>query len=188
MSTQRFAGFVAAGILLCGIALAAAAQDPVIPRADTVVKPRALVSVQPAPRSATVEVAVVAEILKGFHVNSNTPKEDYLIPTTLTAQTPAGLKVLETAYPKGEMQKFGFSETPLDVYDGTITIKMKVQVAADAPTGATKLPMVLRYQACNDVACLPPVKMPVVADLQIADAGAKSVAQHPNVFGKSKTK
>ena len=46
----------------------------------------------------------------------------------------------------------------------------------------------LRYQACNDRACLPPVKLPVTAELQIAAAGAKAVAQHPNVFGKTKAK
>jgi len=157
-----------------------------IPRANTVVKPKALVSLLPAPRGATVEVAVVAEILKGFHMNSNKPREEYLIPTTLTAETPAGLKVLETNYPKGTVQKFEFSETPLDVYDGTITIRLKLQVAPDAPLGALSLPMILRYQACNDRACLPPVKLPVAAELQVAAAGSRAAAQHPNVFGKAK--
>lgn len=156
--------------------------------AETVVKPTALVSLQPVPRGAAVEVAVVAEIQKGYHVNSNTPRDDYLIPTTLTPEPPAGLKVVQTVYPKGQVQKFEFSETPLDVYDGTITIRLKLDVASNAPLGPLKLPMTLRYQACNDRACLRPVKLPVVAELLIAEAGAKAQAQHPNVFGKAKTK
>ena len=94
--------------------------------------------------------------------------------------------MVQTIYPKGQVQKFEFSETPLDVYDGTITIRMKLQVDGNAPLGPAKLPMILRYQACNDRACLRPVKLPIVAELQIADAGAKSQAQHPNVFGKAK--
>lgn len=156
-----------------------------IPRANTVVKPKAFVSHVPVPRGGAVEVAVVAEILKGYHINSNKPKEDYLIPTTLSAELPASLKLLETNYPKGAMQRFEFSDTALEVYDGTITIRMKLQVAPGTPTGTVKLPLALRYQACNDRACLPPVKLPLAAELQIAEAGAKSVAQHPNVFGKS---
>jgi len=186
MTRSHFIGR-ASGLLL-GVALAVAAQDAPIPRANTVVKPKALVSLQAAPRGATVEVAVVAEILKGFHMNSNKPRDEYLIPTTLTPDVPAGLKLLETNYPVGAMKKFEFSETPLDVYDGTITIRMKLQVAAEAPLGALNLPMILRYQACNDRACLPPVKLPVTAELQIAAAGTKPVAQHPNVFGKTKTR
>lgn len=168
------------------MAVATMAQD--IPPAETVVTPKALVSLQPVPRGAAVEVAVVVEILKGFHVNSNTPRDEYLIPTTLTPELPAGLKVVQTAYPKGQVQKFEFSETPLDVYDGTIIIRMKLEVSSNAPIGPLKLPMILRYQACNDRACLRPVKMPVAAELQIAEAGAKAQAQHPNVFGKAKIK
>lgn len=178
---------LAVGSMVLLVALALFGQGD-LPRANTVVKPKALVSMQPAPRGSSVEVAVVAEILKGFHVNSNKPKEDYLIPTTLTPEIPAGLKVVETTYPQGKTQKFEFSETPLDVYDGTVIIRMKLQVAGDAPIGPLPIPMTLRYQACNDRACLPPVKLPVTADLQIAAAGAKAVAQHPNVFPKTKSK
>ncbi len=173
-----------AGAFALATTIAFAQSD--IPRANTVVKPKAFVSLQPVPRGGTVEIAVVAEILKGFHTNSNKPKEDYLIPTTLTAELPASLKLLETHYPKGTEQKFEFSDTPLDVYDGTITIRMKLQVAAETPTGTVSVPLTLRYQACNDRACLPPVKLPVPADLQIAAVGAKAVPQHPNIFKKTK--
>lgn len=180
--TKKILMLSAAALLACGAARAQAD----IPRANTVVKPRALVSLQPAPRSLGVEVAVVAEILEGFHVNSNKPREEYLIPTTLAAEAPAGLRVVEISFPKGQVKKFEFSETPLDVYEGIFIIRMKLQVASDAPMGAIKIPMTLRYQACNDRACLPPVKLPVVADLEIAAAGTKPQSQHPNVFGKSK--
>lgn len=136
-----------------------------------------------------MEVAVVAEIEKGFHVNSNTPKEDYLIPTTVTPQeTPSGVRLGAVTYPQGAMKKFEFSDTPLDVYEGTFIVRFKVEVARDAPVGVTRIPLTLRYQACNDRACLPPVKLPVVAELQIAAAGKKPVAQHPNIFRKTKTR
>jgi len=178
---------LAAGVALalCAAPLAAGAQSPDLPRANTVVKPRAYVSLEPVPRGRTFEVAVVAEIQQGFHINANKVFEDYLIPTTIQAEWPKGLRMLETIYPAGTMQKFDFSDKLLNVYEGTATLRTKVQVAADAPLGPMTVPITLRYQACNDRACLPPVRLSVPAQFQIAEAGAKAKPQNPDIFRKS---
>lgn len=180
----RLAGSVALG--LGTVLLAASAQSPDLPRANTVVKPRAYVSLEPVPRGRTFEVAVVAEIQQGFHINANKVLEDYLIPTTVQADWPKGLRLVETEYPPGEMQKFEFSDKMLNVYDGTATLRMKVQVAADAPLGAMTVPITLRYQACNDRACLPPVRLSVPAQFQIAEAGAAAKPTNAEIFQKAK--
>jgi hypothetical protein len=125
---------------------------------------------------------VVAQIRSGFHINSHLPKEDYLIPTTLTAGLPMGLRALSTTYPPGVMRKFKFSPNALSVYEGAVTLRMKLQVAASAPLGALKLPLTLRYQPCNDEVCLPPVNLPLSAEIEIAPAGAKAQPQHPEIF------
>ena len=44
------------------------------------------------------------------------------------------------------------------------------------------IPLTLRYQACNDVACLPPVKLALEADVVIAAAGAKAVPVNQKIF------
>ncbi|MCI0539993.1 MAG: hypothetical protein L0Z50_32710, partial [Verrucomicrobiales bacterium] len=49
-----------------------------LPRADTVVKPAVYLSLEPVPRGRTFELAVVAQIQEGFHVNANKVLEDYL--------------------------------------------------------------------------------------------------------------
>lgn len=153
-----------------------------LPRADTVVKPAVYLSLEPVPRGRTFELAVVAQIQEGFHVNANKVLEDYLIPTTLTPELPAGVKLLETKYPDGQQLKFEFSEQPLNVYEGTFTMRLKLEAAKDAPLGALRVPITLRYQACNDVACLPPVKKPLEAEVMIAPAGAKAVPVNQKVF------
>lgn len=153
-----------------------------LPRADTVVKPAVYLSLEPVPRWRTFELAVVAQIQEGFHVNANKVLEDYLIPTTLTPELPAGIKLLETRYPDGQQMKFEFSEQPLNVYEGTFTMRLKLEAAKDAPLGALKVPILLRYQACNDVACLPPVKKPLQAEVMIAPAGAKAVPVNQKIF------
>ena len=179
------------GIFFLALAasLAAAGSPPQslsnLPRANTVVKPQAYVSLDPVPRGRTFEIAVVAEIQQGFHINANKVLEEYLIPTTVQAELPKGLRLVETVYPPGEMQKFEFSEKLLNVYAGTVTLRMKLHASAQAALGTTTLPILLRYQACNDHACLPPVRLRVPLDLQIAEAGAKTKPANPEIFQKS---
>ncbi|MCL4523894.1 MAG: protein-disulfide reductase DsbD N-terminal domain-containing protein, partial [Acidobacteria bacterium] len=146
------------------------AQETKLPPANTVVKPKACASLDKIPRGRAFDVAVVAEIMPGFHVNSNKPSEDYLIPTQLLPELPAGYKVLGTTYPPGKLLKFEFSEKKLSVYEGKFTLRMRLQAPAGAPLGATKLSLTLRYQACNESACLPPVKIPVPLEIEIAAA------------------
>jgi len=148
-----------------------------------VVRPRTFVSLDPVPQGKEFQIAVVVEIARGYHMNSHHPSDAYLIPTTLTPQVPAGFQLVDTIYPDGHSQKFSFSpDKPLDVYSGSVTVKLKMLTQTSAPLGAITIPMTLRYQACNDSTCLPPVKLPVEAQVVVASADAKAHAGHPEVF------
>jgi thiol:disulfide interchange protein DsbD len=160
------------------------AQETRLPAAKDVVKPKAYVSLDKIPRGRAFDVAVVAEIMPGFHVNSNKPSEEYLIPTQLLPELPAGYKVLATTYPPGKEIKFDFAEKKLSVYEGAFTLRMKIQAPASAKLGATKLPVTLRYQACNESMCLPPVKIPVALEIEVAAANATSKPIHADIFKK----
>ena len=128
-----------------------------------------MLSIAPLPkvagkRNAELEVKVPAVLQNGYHVNSHTPSESYLIPLRLTWE-PGALKVVDVLYPKPHMQKYQFSPTPLSVLTGNFEIVTKFKVAPDAAAGPGMLVGKLRYQACNDSSCLPPktveVKLPV---------------------------
>ena len=162
---------------------AAGQSSPVVPKASSVVKPQTFVSLAPVPRGKPFEIAVVADIAQGYHVNSRHPTDAYLIATALTPQLPTGIQLVDTIYPDGRNQTFTFSpDKPLNVYSGRVTLKLKLLAQPDAPTGALTIPMTLRYQACHDSTCLPPVKLPVEAKVDIGNANAKSHAAHPEVF------
>ncbi len=161
----------------------AAAQG--VPAASEVASPKIYVSVAPVPRSSTFEVAVVVGIMPGFHMNAHKPSEEYLIPTVLTAKLPAGFREGETAYPAGIEMKLSFADKPLQVYTKQFTIRTKISAAANAPLGKVKLPFTLQYQACNDSVCLPPVRIPVTATIEIASAGAKTQQISPEIFSHS---
>jgi len=57
-------------------------------------------------------VRIAAKILSGYHVNSHTPSEDYLIPTSVVLDAPAGSSAGAAVYPPGQMKKFSFAEMP----------------------------------------------------------------------------
>lgn len=164
-----------------------AAQDaPALPAPSAVVKPHSYVSLEPVPRGKEFQIAVVVEIARGFHMNSHKPSDAYLIPTTLTPQLPAGFRLVDTLYPPGHLQKFAFSPNkPLDVYTEKVNLRLLLAAQADAPLGDATIPVTLRYQACNDTTCLPPVKVPVEVKFSVAAAGARARAVHPELFSAS---
>ena len=99
-----------------------------------------------------VEGVISATVADGWHINSHTPLDEYLIPTVLTLDG-ATATLKNVSYPQHELQKFSFSgDREIAVYDHTVQIPF----AATLASGASKLRATLRYQACNDAVCLPP--------------------------------
>ena len=173
------------GVLLAvgGAAIASPQDGSLLSSASAVVKPHTYVSLDPVPRGSEFQVAVVVDIAHGFHMNSHKPTEAFLIPTTITPQLPPGIQLVETIYPRGRLEKFSFSpDKPLDVYTGSVELRLRLSARTDAPLGRIILPFALRYQACNDAACLPPVKVSVTAPVQVAAAGTKPRVVNPEVF------
>ena len=103
----------------------------------------------------TAEVSVSIQIRPKYHINSNTPADEYLIPTKLTWES-SGLRLTKTEYPEPETVKYSFSDKPLSVYSNKIVIVSHFAVPEKAPASLTELKGKLRYQACNNRACLPP--------------------------------
>lgn len=160
------------------------ARPQAIPAATSVASPKTYVSIAPVPRGSAFEVAVVVGVMEGFHMQAHKPSEDYLIPTVLTAKLPTGFKELGTSYPQGVEQKLSFTDKPLLVYTDHFTVRAKFAAATNAPLGKMKLPFTLQYQACNDSVCLPPVRIPVAATIDIAPAGTKPQRMSPQIFNQ----
>jgi len=157
--------------------------------AASIVKTKVYTSLDPVPRGKEFQVAVVVDIASGYHMNSHKPLDSYLIPTTLTPQLPAGFTLADTMYPPGKNLKFPFSpDKPLNVYTGSVTLRLRVTAEEAAALGNASIPITLRYQACNNSAYLPPVKVPVNAEIKVAAADAKAKALHPEIFSASTAK
>jgi len=158
------------------------AQEKALERAASVIQPQAYVSLQPVPRGRSFDIAVVAKIAPGFHVNAHEPSEAYLIPTKVTADLPPGVLIVETSYPRGVMRKFQFSTTPLRVYEDSFTVRLRVRAAGAAALGPQKIALTVTYQACTQDTCLPPAKVPAVAAIEVAAADAPAYPANPAIF------
>lgn len=118
-----------------------------------------------AKRGATVEAKLRVATIPGFHVNSDKPAFDYLIPLKLTwADGPLQTKAIR--YPNPETIQLGPDK--LKVFTGTFFITTAFTVPANAKPGDTEMTGKLHYQACNNSECFRPmtidVKLPVNID------------------------
>jgi hypothetical protein len=180
------AGAVAlAALVFTCLAPALRAQSR-IPSGKDVVAPSVYVSLDPAGRGSTARIAVIMKIRPGFHVNAREKSAEYLIATDLKAQVPAGLTAGEVSYPRGKLETFTFSKTPLNVYQDTVKLLLPVTVGPNAPLGPQRVPLKLRYQACSTEVCLPPVTLSLDATVNVAAGAAESKPAHPEVFGNRK--
>ena len=153
------------------------------PSGKDVVTPEAFASHDPVARGMSFQVAVVLKIRSGFHVNAREVTEDYLIPTDLRAEIPAGFKLGPVAYPKGTLQTFTFSKNKkLNVYSGNVTILLPLTVLPTAPLGPQHVPMKLRYQACSTEICLPPVTKDVDVTLNVVAASSAAKPVNSEIF------
>jgi len=118
-------------------------------------------------RSASVQVKIPVSVQAGFHVNSNTPSDEYLIPLKVTWKSTGALEGGQIAYPKPSLEKYEFAEKPLSVFTGDFSVVANFKVAANAPAGPGVAVGQLRYQACNDRACFPPRTIEISLPYQV---------------------
>ena len=116
------------------------------------------------------DVELHFKVKEGFHVNSNQPKSELLIPTTLKLEPPTDLAAGSIVYPPGKDLSFPFDPSEkLNVYSEDFTVTAKMSAAKTASTGNFTVHGQLRYQACSDNACFPPKNIPVQFDVQVVN-------------------
>jgi hypothetical protein len=119
------------------------------------------------PRTGSVEQSLKLRLQPGYHVNSDKPNDDFLIPLRLSWEKGA-VETVAVEFPKPVIEKSEISEKPLSLFTGNFEIVTKFKRAPGAVPGPGLLTGKLRYQACNDKMCLPPknieLKVPLLVE------------------------
>jgi Disulphide bond corrector protein DsbC len=108
-------------------------------------------------RQRSTQGNVVMEIPSGLHVQSNRPLDKFLVPTKLEVEAPQGVRIGSIIYPRALMRNLKFSKGKVAVYEGRALIRFNVTVPASFSGNSAEIKGRLRFQACNDEACFPPV-------------------------------
>jgi hypothetical protein len=124
-------------------------------------------------------------VSSGFHVNSNKPSAEYLIPTVLKLDAPTDIVLGRITYPEGEQMSFAFApDEKLSVYSGEFDLAVMVRPLASVLPGNYEFHGQLKYQACDNAACYPPKQLPVrfvVKVVKAPPAPKKNPAQSPHI-------
>ncbi|HEX6730761.1 MAG TPA: protein-disulfide reductase DsbD N-terminal domain-containing protein [Pyrinomonadaceae bacterium] len=108
-------------------------------------------------RARSTQGNVVMEIPSGLHVQSNKPLDKFLVPTKLEIEAPQGVRIGAVIYPRALLRNLKFSKGKVAVYEGRALIRFNVTVPASFSGNSAEIKGRLRFQACNDEACFPPV-------------------------------
>lgn len=143
------------------------------------------VSLVTAPRAAQTKVTLNFRVAPGFHINSNKPHSEFLIPTTLKIDPPTDIVLGKTSYPEGKDLSFPFSpDEKLSVYSGDFSVDVTVHPLHAVVPAKYGLHGTLRYQACDNAQCFPPKTLPVNFDIKVVKEPPrphKNPAQSPHV-------
>lgn len=146
--------------LLAVAALAQPSKSPSVSMAP--------VSLVKAERTKQTIVKLEFRVASGFHINSNAPKSEFLIPTALKMDLPTDIVLGKIDYPDGQDVSFPFSpDEKLSVYSGDFAINLSVHPLKTVVPGKYVMHGVLRYQACDNAQCFPPKTLPVSFEVKV---------------------
>ncbi|MDX9713056.1 MAG: protein-disulfide reductase DsbD [Ignavibacteriales bacterium] len=111
-----------------------------------------------------------------WHINSQKPNDDFLIPSEITAKG-NGVKLIKVIYPEAHNIKLAFSEELVSVYEGTAYAKLTFRVDKNAPVGKQKVLVTLDYQACNDMTCMPPNDVAAEFEIEVTENQSMDTSQ-----------
>jgi hypothetical protein len=165
---------IALGLLLSSTALTA--QDELARKSPSVTLTAPPITT--VVRGKVTNVALRFQVGSGFHINSNTPAADYLIPTTLKLDVPTDIVVGKIIYPEGEQMSFAFApDEKISVYSGEFDLSVQVRPLSSMLPGKYEIRGRLKYQACDKAACFPPKQLPVAFEVKVIKA---PLAAKPN--------
>lgn len=155
----RIAFITAAALNLCWLAQAQSSSRSLIKAADVEYLYPEQVTL---PAGHASKVVLHFRVGEGLHINSHSPKEEFLIPTTFSIPDSSGVKLENATYPPGSDLTLPYDPTEkLNVYTGEFSIEASITPTAGDHLVEAKL----HYQACNNSICLPPKTITVPIDV-----------------------
>jgi hypothetical protein len=131
-------------------------------------------------RGKSAKVDLLFRVSPGFHVNSNKPHSEFLIPTVLRLTAPTDIVIGVVNYPPGQESSFPFApDDKLSVYGSQFSIDFAVRPLASVLPTKYAVHGQLKYQACDDATCYPPKVLPVTFLVKVLRSNSQSSGPNP---------
>ena len=164
-------------IVLCLIPSMAGAQPP---RA----KVTPITETGSVAAGAQTRLALSVSLPPKLHVQADKPRDPSLIPTVLTVEAPAGVRVSNLIYPHPEDFTLEGEKVPLLVFGNEFVVGATIEVDATVAAGDLKIPGRFRYQACDDKMCFQPRTERFEWSIRVVPAGT-NVARDENEISEA---
>ena len=128
-------------------------------------------------------LAVVVDIQKGFHSQSNTPLDKNAHKFEATLDGGKGpFRFGELIYPEGHIEDSAALGGKASVYSGRVIVYAPFTVAGDAKPGEADVTGSITYQLCDDSVCYQPEQKDLKATIKVAAPGEEIKKNRPELF------
>ena len=136
------------------------------------------------PLKSQLKIAVKVNIEEGWHINSDAPNDEFLIPTSFDLLSGGHFNIVRIKYPDPLILSMSISEEPVSVFEGEFFIGAIIDVPEDLELGDHQIPVELYYQACNDLTCEPPLSIKSTLEISVVSSGTPVKEINKDIFAK----
>jgi thiol:disulfide interchange protein DsbD len=131
----------------------------------------------------SIHLALQVVLPEGLHAQSNKPKDESLIATTLTFEPSTGATPIEVVFPPAQEFKLDTGDL-LMVFEHEFVIGVQVRISEQHPPGPITINGKLRYQPCNNLMCFRPTTSPVSWTFNVVPSSASVAPLDADLFKK----
>lgn len=129
----------------------------------------------------SINLALKVVLPEGLHAQSNKPKDDSLIATTLTFAPSTAATPIEVVFPAAKDFKLETGDVLL-VFEREFVIGVQVRVSPTQKPGPVTINGKLRYQPCNNLLCFRPTTADVSWTFDVVPSSAVVSPLEPALF------
>ncbi|HLX05842.1 MAG TPA: cytochrome c biogenesis protein CcdA [Candidatus Binatus sp.] len=144
-------------------------------KADELVKINTATIDPPLKAGGTSTLKVDAQVIEGWHINSDKPFSEDYIPTKVEVRGPVSVTPGTIKYPPAETMALdpAAGGDKISVFGGDIRFEVPLKAGADfAPKAGDAITVTIDYQGCNNNECLRPASVSTTVALAVPGAAA----------------
>ncbi len=166
------------------ISVAVADNQDAISGQEQILRARILTPQEALARQNSYILLIEMNVAAGWHINSNQPLEEFLIPTEIEFETVAGISFGKINYQAPALRSFAFSDTKVSVYDGKSYAKTTITIAPDYDEADLVIRATIYYQACNDESCMAPEEISITKLISVTETGSVASPVNQEIYDR----